>query len=265
MLSLFKKKKKEASKRNDFADLPEPPAPVGEFREEPSSRIPDDHPLDQPFEHSKKDSTPSTNLADDPELDEIRKAVDRVGRASPPTLETASEHKEQDQDDTLAQRYQHMEDEALLALDAESFEQEEQSSKPPEPQPPQFTPSSSLKKQAPSEAEPQEPEELPHFDERPTLKPSPGKPYTLHSLPDVEDIPPLPSGTGIYVDLRDYEAIFKEIKYVNEFSHRCFRTVLKLTDLSGNQNNLLEKFHDDLAYVNERLTYMDMTFFEQKR
>jgi len=72
-----------------------------------------------------------------------------------------------------------------------------------------------------------------------------------------------PAGFGIYIDIRDYEKIFKEIRYIDSFSKRCFKAVLNLRDISGNQNKLIERFQNDLNYINERLTFMDQAFFEQ--
>ncbi|RJQ17325.1 hypothetical protein C4573_04710 [Candidatus Woesearchaeota archaeon] len=68
---------------------------------------------------------------------------------------------------------------------------------------------------------------------------------------------------NMFIDIRDYGKVFRDIKNINALTQKSFTTVLRIKDISGNMNKLYQKYHDDLAFINDRLTYMDTTLFER--
>ena len=288
MLNLFKKKKKEVNQANDDVPLPPaPPAPSKNLADEALSHVPDDHPLDQPLQE-KAGLEPKTNLADDHELEAIQKAINQVGeqhsaeRLDKPeeTLKTPNfDSEDSDNSGETLKNIEEPEDEKkdtymegdfvvpdipeeMAEKIPDSLQEDKEEDLQETSTPVQFTDNDSDEQNPSFEEESSEEDDLPSFEEEPA---GPQQGYDLQSLPDTENVSTKPTAPfGIYVDLRDYEKIFKEIRFIDSFSKKCFRTVLKLRDISGNQNKLIDKFHADLAYINERLTFMDSTFFEPK-
>ncbi len=281
MLGLFKSKKKEKTQSGSIPMPPSPPkmAPDGK------PAIPDDHPLDKAIDHDI--ANPTTNFADDKDLKDIQSAIDDAG--STEEIEPPEFEPEQPEDSEV----QDSDDDSLQMPEPENGEEEDKdffegdfvkqelpedirgelsSDDAPEEQPseiPAYNKAGKGRQQTKSQYEQEdslieedEDMDLPGFAGQDF---SSSKPYTLETLPEDASIKTRPGDFGIFVDISDYEKIFKEIRYIDSFSKRCFRTVLKLKDISGNQNKLIDKFQADLSYINERLSFMDATFFEPKR
>jgi hypothetical protein len=66
----------------------------------------------------------------------------------------------------------------------------------------------------------------------------------------------------LYIDARDYEKLLREINSIDIVAKRTSKELMKLKDVSGNENKLLEKYHADLTYINEKLAYIDTVLFE---
>lgn len=293
MLGIFKKKKKEKTKDDFGVPMPPTPPSVGMLADDGLPHIPDDHPLDQPIHHPQ--TNPSTNFSQDPELQEIQNAINQAGKEDvSPSIGGLDDHgnakkfqngldipdiSEQDDDaktsendtgffegDFIKQDVPEEIDDEIdsgeIPFKKEQYEQEEEADngEAEEEENAEDEDYSSYTDSEISEGE--EEMDLPEFPEK-NIRAEQYKPYTLKSIPNPDELPRKPAKSfGIYVDLNDYEKIFKEIRYIDSFSKRCFRTVLKLRDISGNQNKLIDKFQSDLSYINERLSFMDTTFFE---
>jgi hypothetical protein len=259
MFGLFKKK---------TADIPNPSVPKPPVPTQLS--VPDDHPLDQPFDHPMPD--PSTSFSEDADLAEIQKAIDGVK-----TDDFEGPNAILDERDTGEHN------DMMSNFDLEEPEQVQQTIGPVKaiPKAPEVKqeakfrssyempelskPSVQFKPVEQEEPEEKEEMELPSFDEDLPAEQQKALPksYNLTNMPDPENVSVKKQAFSIYINVKDYGRIFKEIKYIDTFSKRCYRTVLRLKDLSGNQTKLYQRFHADLTYINERLTLMDTIFFEQ--
>ncbi len=115
---------------------------------------------------------------------------------------------------------------------------------------PQETAQEDVRPQMFSEATPRQEEHLPS--------------YTFENMPKADDFvrrrqkQPL----EIFVSANDYARMFYEIKDIDNLAKHSFKTVMKIKDISGNQNNLLTRYHANLDFINERLAYIDGVLFE---
>lgn len=124
-------------------------------------------------------------------------------------------------------------------------------------------------------------QEQPSSDEHPLMfsEPAAGQPasekpaqetekrlpsYTYETMPKVDDFVARRKGRPleIFVSAADYAKMFYEIRNIDNLAKHSFKTVMKIKDISGNQNNLLSKYHADLDFINERLAYIDGVLFE---
>jgi hypothetical protein len=67
----------------------------------------------------------------------------------------------------------------------------------------------------------------------------------------------------LFIDARDYERLLKETIIIDALAKRTTKRLMKIKDVSANQSKLLEKYHADLSYINEKLDHIDRVLFEQ--